>query len=305
MRCARCSRQAEVKIPFHKVAFCREHFVEYFHSKVRRAIGRYNMFSKKEKLLVAVSGGKDSMGLALALKDLGYNVLLYHINIGMGEFSRRVQEKVERFADKFGFNLEVESIADNFYGLGLPQLARLTSRKPCSLCGMIKRYLMNRAALRHGAVLITAHNLNDESVNLLRNLMNWDIDQLVRQEPVLPAQEGLARKAKPYIFITEYESAAYSYIRGIDYVMEACPESRGATSHFIKRKISELESRFPGFRINFVRKFYDNKNRFFPYPERPVLNRCEICGQPTTGRICSFCRLKLKVQENLASKPGQ
>ncbi len=302
MKCAKCTRQAEVKIPFQRVAFCREHFIEYFHSRIRKAIGRYRMFSKKDKLLVAVSGGKDSMGLALALKDLGYDVLLYHINIGIGEFSDMVQRKVEVFAKDFDFELEVESVAQNFSGLGLPQLALLTSRKPCSLCGMIKRYLMNRAALRHGAVLVTAHNLNDEAVNLLRNVMGWDFEQLSRQEPVLPAREGLARKAKPYIFISEYESAAYSYIRGIDYVMEACPQSGGATSHFLKRIVGELERRFPGFRINFVRKFYDNKKSYFPYPEKPVLNRCKICGQPTTGEICSFCRLKLKVEESLSSK---
>ena len=53
------------------------------------------MFDKNSKILVAVSGGKDSMSLLDVLKNLGYNVTALYINLGIKGYSNNAKKVVE------------------------------------------------------------------------------------------------------------------------------------------------------------------------------------------------------------------
>jgi Predicted ATPase of the PP-loop superfamily implicated in cell cycle control len=110
----------------HKLALCEEHFPEWFVSYTERAIGKYRMFSRDERILVAVSGGKDSLSLWDVLLQLGYRADGLYINLGIDGgfgYSRLSYEKVQAFmADRPGVQLHVVDVAA-LYGETIPEVA--------------------------------------------------------------------------------------------------------------------------------------------------------------------------------------
>jgi hypothetical protein len=63
MKCKKCGSKASVNMRQHKLALCKEHYLEWMPEQTERFIKKYEMFTHHEKILVAVSGGKDSLGL--------------------------------------------------------------------------------------------------------------------------------------------------------------------------------------------------------------------------------------------------
>ena len=99
------------------------------------------------------------------------------------------------------------------------------------MCGLSKRYIFNREAHEGGYdVIATGHNLDDEAATLLGNTLRWNVDYIARQSPVLPAEPGFVKKVKPLHRLSELETAAYAFLRGIDYVVEECPLVAGNVS---------------------------------------------------------------------------
>ncbi|MDZ7761576.1 MAG: hypothetical protein U5L00_15140 [Desulfovermiculus sp.] len=74
MRCKKCGQKACLEIRRHNAAFCREHLLEHLRGQTTRAIRKFLMFIPKERILLAVSGGKDSLALWDMLVELGYRV---------------------------------------------------------------------------------------------------------------------------------------------------------------------------------------------------------------------------------------
>ena len=105
MRCQKCRGQASVEVRRHHAAFCNEHFIEFFDRQVERAIESGRMFTRDERVLVVVSGGKDSLALWDVLGRLGYRTAGLHINLGIGEYSQESQRKAEAYAAGQGAEL--------------------------------------------------------------------------------------------------------------------------------------------------------------------------------------------------------
>jgi tRNA-5-methyluridine54 2-sulfurtransferase len=112
---------------------------------------------------------------------------------------------------------------------------------------------------------------------------------------VLPAAPGFARKVKPLVRLGERESAAYCVLRGIDYQVEECPMAEGNRHLGYKEALNALEERSPGTKGAFVFGFLERAHARFAdeaEDEREALRPCSICGSPTTGDVCAFCRLR-------------
>lgn len=293
MKCRMCGGKAEVHLRSHNISLCREDFVRFFHRRLLRTVNRFGMFGPGDRILVAVSGGKDSLGLLHALKKLGYDVTGYHLHLGIDGYSDRSLEKVEKFAEREGVEVKVERVGD-VLGCTIAEASRRLRRPTCSICGTVKRYLFNRAA-RDYDVLATGHNLDDEAATLLGNILHWQEGYLGRQGPVLEEEEGFTKKVKPLSFNSEYETAAYAFFEGIDYIVEGCPYARGATSIFYKGVLNRIEEEMPGTKIRFLDGFYSFRRKHIRPPE-VSLRPCPECGYPTTGEICNFCKLKARLQ---------
>jgi len=307
MKCKTCGGKAAVNLKQHRLALCKEHFLEWMPEQTARFIKKYWMFGPDEKILVAVSGGKDSLSLWDILWRLGYHVDGLYLGLGIDEgisYSEESHRLTEKFAAERGLKLHVVDV-EKTYGHSIPMLAQKTLRghgKPCSVCGLTKRHEMNRIARDMGYdVLATGHNLDDEAAVLFGNTLTWSQDFLLRQAPVLPESDGLARKVKPLCRFYEKEMTAYAILRGIEYIYEECPFATGSTSIYYKELLNRLENDRPGAKMIFYISFLEAKSNglFVEHQKvKPVLNNCPTCGQPTssTGE-CSFCRMTNKVSD--------
>lgn len=306
MKCRVCRGAAIIDLPRHNANFCAEHFVQMCRRQVEKAIHDHRMFDKEDRILVAVSGGKDSLAVWDLLVDLGYKADGLYIALGIGEYSDESREYAEKFAAARGLELRVVSLRDD-YGYDIPTATRATGRVPCSACGMSKRHLFDRAAVDGGYdVVVTGHNLDDEAAVLFGNALRWDVEYLARQLPVLPARHGFPRKAKPLIRLSEREMAAWCIVRGIDYIVEECPMAEGNRHLGYKEALNALEERSPGTKASYYLGFLERMAPLLSElgaEESDRVRPCVRCGAATGATnesVCAFCRL---VEKSAAHEP--
>ena len=301
MKCRKCGEGAALELRRHNAAFCAPHFTEFLRKQVREAIRQHRMFTPDETVMVAVSGGKDSLALWDVLIEEGYRTVGLYLDLGIFDYSRESREKCEAFAAARGQQLLVESV-ESAMGAPIPEVQKATRRPTCAACGLSKRYLINRAALTHGfPVVATGHNLDDEAATLFGSVMHWQTEALPRQSPALPSTHPkLVRRVKPLYRLAERETAAYAFLRRIDYIVEECPFAEGATSLAHKEVLNRLEAASPGAKHNFLFGFLERARPAFDRPEAVRLAECAACGQVTTGEVCAFCKLVDQVKRRVA-----
>jgi len=300
VKCRRCREPAIIELRRHNAGFCRDCFVRHCREQVRRAIDEFSMMQPGEHVLVAVSGGKDSLGLWHLLRELGYDADGLYVGLGIGDYSESSASYARAFAHEHGAQLLEIDLVDT-YGFDIPEGSLAARRVPCSACGLSKRHVFNEAAMTHGYdVLATGHNLDDEAAVLFGNVLRWQTEYLGRQHPVLPAAPGFVRKVKPLIRLGERELAAYCVVHGIDYIVEECPMAEGNRHLGYKEALNAIEERSPGTKAAFVSTFLERVHSRFVDEATGVrddLRPCTTCGSPTppsAAGVCAFCRIRAR-----------
>ena len=301
MKCRRCRQPAVVEVRRHNAGFCAACFDHHIKGQVERAIHDFQMMAHDDRVLVAVSGGKDSLGLWDLLGKLGYDADGVYLGLGIGEYSDESGQMAHAFADARGLTLHHIDVREQ-HGFDIPTGAAAARRAPCAACGLSKRYLVNKVAVESGySVVATGHNLDDEAAVLFGNVLHWDVEYILRQGPVLPAEPGFVKKVKPLVRVGEREMAAYCVLRGIDYIVEECPMVEGNTGLRYKDTLNALENASPGTKAAFYLGFLDRAApvlRAGAASEGPGLVPCSECGYPTVAPadgaapVCAFCRLQ-------------
>ena len=221
------------------------------------------MFGHSQRILVAVSGGKDSLGLWDLLLRLGYRATGLYLGLGIGEYSDRSGRLAGTSPRTAAPTWSRWTSATSTGSTSPPPAGR--SRSTCAVCGLSKRYVFNRAAVEGGFdVVATGHNLDDEAATLLGNTLRWETESIARQYPVLPAREGMVHKVKPLYRLSELETAAYAFIRQIDYVVEECPLIARNTQLRHKEVMNTLERVSPGTKAQFFLGYVDRERAVPP-----------------------------------------
>lgn len=288
-KCSRCRAKAIISLPSHHANFCEDCFLVFFHKAVNRAMKKFPI-RLDTPIMVAVSGGKDSLALWDVLADLGFTTKGIHIDLGIPNFSEASRSACEEFAKSRGLELSIYELKDLF-GFSLPEIAKLKSSKVCSVCGTLKRQFLNRLALQEGfSVIATGHNLDDEASRLLGNTLRHRDAYLQKAYPFLPAGPGLVARMKPLFRLESEEIRIYCRVRGIKYFGDKCPFARGATSHILLEALQFIESQMPGTKRDFLFGFLDRQTP--PQFEDALLGNCSVCGALSYQDTCSVCRLK-------------
>jgi tRNA-5-methyluridine54 2-sulfurtransferase len=310
VKCRVCREPAVIDLRRHNANFCVEHFLRLCRDQVAKAIAEHHMFSPDDRILIAVSGGKDSLALWDILLDMGYQVDGLYIGLGIGEYSEQSVTYVEKYVKTRDVNLRIIDLPRD-YGYDIPSGSRAAKRTPCSACGLSKRHLFDQAATEGNYdVVVTGHNLDDEAAVLLGNTLRWQSDYLGRQKPVLPAGLGFPRKVKPLVRLGEREMAAYCVLTGIDYIVDECPKAVGNKHLGYKEVLNLLEAQSPGSKHDFYAGFLARAvDRFTPLEnetidDRPALSPCTACGAPCSSEVCAFCRLVERATQDVPVKLG-
>lgn len=282
----------------HHLAVCKNCFPKWFEGRVAETIERYKMFKKDERILLGVSGGKDSLALWQVLIRLGYQADGLYLSLGIknDNYSLDSKEKCIKMKEKLGRELYIVDLK-NEIEISIDD-ARSIHLKTCSICGTVKRYFLNKITREKAyPVIATGHNLDDEAATLFGNLLRWEESYLRRQYPVISGTNFFARKVKPLAFMYERQCAIYALTSGIDYIRTECPYSSKATSISYKENLNQLENRHEGIMKFFYTNFTNakKKDNAMMKAEEVEIVSCQICGEPTTVAVCRFCRIKEKI----------
>lgn len=300
MKCKICGSLAVVGLRSHNAAFCGKCYLDFFRRQVQRGIESQKLFNLDDRILVALSGGKDSLGLMLELHEQGYNVTGLFVDLDIPESSAKARNIVENFCQTHSLPLKIVDLGKE--GLSIPLVKKHLRRPVCSACGKIKRYFFNREAISGGyAALATGHNLDDEVSRLFSNTLRWDQAYLSDQGPLLAGEDGFARKVKPLWRLSEFETANYAFLRDIPHHTAACPYSSGASFSVLKGIMQNLETAMPGRKLDFYQGFLERGRPVFTRAENSSdkkLLPCSSCGSPTSGGdLCGVCRIRAVIRE--------
>lgn len=267
---------------------CEVCFVKYYEGKVRKLIKKFDLIEKGDKVMAAVSGGKDSLSclflLGLMRGSLKMELEAMYIDLGMkgctGEKSKKVVEELCRRID---VKLNVVKISD-YADRSIIEAAKITGRPMCSVCGVAKRYLMNKFTREKGfEKLATGHNTDDVIRFFFKNVVSGRTEWTEKLKPLLkPLHEKMVYKIKPLFECEERENEFYLSVNGIDFVKNRC-----SFRDEWKEIADKIESTKKGFKLSLVRWLEKVKIEETPR----ALKECEICGEPTSSSICSFCRI--------------
>lgn len=293
MRCRLCKHKAV----YAELRFCKVHFLNYYEKKVRYYLDRAHV--KGKKILIGVSGGKDSAATASVLKHLrdeyDLDIGLFGINLGIPNYSDPGMRAAEELGKQLGLPVTIWNLKD--FPKQIPEFAQTRDgrpAKPCSQCGVIKRYLLNKAArdLEYDYVA-TGHNLDDEHYFINHSLEQNDMVQLLRSDKQLPPkpEQKLAGRLKPLYYLSEKENMIYCLLKELPVDNKECPFSVGNPQLAFKIKNAGLGRQKKASFLKSIRKM----KRLIPEqdsPDNQQLIDCQSCGYPTTRTdACVYCKI--------------
>jgi len=273
-------------------------FVKKFEKKVENTIDKFKLITAKDRILVAVSGGKDSTVILHLLHKHFRNVEAITINAYIGGYSRKNLENIKGFCKKNCIKLHEVSFRKEF-GRSLCYIrdmlrAKNVNLKSCAICGILKRYLLNKKALELKATkLATGHNLDDEAQSFMINLIRYNLDASARLGPSNGAvkDKKFVPRIKPLYLTLEKDVERYSKIMNFPVVYERCPCSTDAYRRFIGGLMNELEKKNPEIKLNIVNFFLKKMEGLKKEFERDTIGYCKSCHQPAKSEQCRTCQI--------------
>lgn len=251
--------------------------------------------NKSEKILVALSGGKDSTAVAYLLKKFGYDLEGFHIDLKIGKYSDDCRKATEELCGQLGIKLHIYDIKSEM-GSGMCYLrssvqgASKNQIKNCAVCGVIKKWVFNREARRLGFKKIaTGHNLDDEAQTFLMNIMKGSPGLSANSGPITRnvANKKFITRVKPLFYVAEEDVREFVKKKKLPVVFQKCPCSLDSYRVQVREHLEKMPTKY---KLNVVRNF----ERIYPLIEKkkdPRMRYCEICGEPSRNNICKKCEL--------------
>ncbi len=303
--CSVCGyRRAVVYQPHTGRALCRECFIQDVKERVAREVRRWRMIEPGDRILLGLSGGKDSYVMLDILAGLHDPSKLVGVSIveGIPGYNREEDiEKIRKHARELGVDVVVTSIKE-YTGYSLYELVsrareRGSRQSPCTFCGISRRRILNMYARMLGAdKTATAHNLDDEVQTAMVNMMRGDIVGLLRQHPLSPpVSTDIVPRIKPLRKIYEWETAVYAVQKGYPLQETECmfinrfPTLRA----IVREELYAIEQREPGTLLRILENLDEVLEESAKRLHAEELPRCVKCGEPTSygRRICKLCEI--------------
>lgn len=302
MPCKFCKTKPVITLTNNKVNLCKSCFTKYFEKKALRTIKQYKLLEKGDHIVVAVSGGKDSLSVLNLLdktKDrMKIKLTALLIDEGIKGYRDKSVEDAKKFCKEKKIHLEIASYKDNF-GKTLDAMKKKNKDTiACSMCGVFRRSLLNKKSRELKATkLATGHNLDDEAQSILMNQLRHNIVLSSRLGPMngVKRDSRFIPRIKPFYFLTEKEVATYAYLHGLVSDFNECTYCEESYRFEIRDLLNEMEQKHPGTKHALVASFIEIlpllKNKF----KDVEMKSCKSCGEPSSSEICNVCQISKKI----------
>ncbi len=294
IKCVQCKRKAI----FIKPTLCKKHFCLYIEKKVYNTIKKYKLITKKDRLVVGVSGGKDSLTILYLLHKYTKNIVALCINEGIYGYREATIKDMKSFCIKYDIPFIITSYKEEF-GMALDEMLQKLNEKPCTVCGSFRRYLLNKKSREFGATkLVTGHNMDDEAQAILMNLFKHQTEILMRLGPltgILKDTQFIPR-IKPLYFITEKETAAYSFLMDFNITYNVCPNAVHAYRGVVGTFLNDVEEKYTGSKKCLINQFIKQLPKIKAKTMKKFMRYCVHCHEPSMQNICKTCKYLAKIR---------
>lgn len=296
-----CGREGFYLRPHSGEVLCKRCLVRSVERTVLKTVHRESLFSPRDRIMIALSGGKDSVALAHLLSRMERRHQAALIAVTVDEGLRGYREEGLAISQKVCAELGLEHKVvtfKEFYGHTLEEIYGLAAKKGaglqgCTFCGILRRRLLNETAIRVGATKVaTGHNLDDEAQTALINVIRGDVSRLARLgvKPV-KSREGFVPRVKPLRYVPEREIALYVYAKGYPLYERECPYVRDSLRDEVRDILNGIEARHPGTKFSVVRGVDRLSEALKGDVEKSTIGSCSRCGSPTGREVCRTCEV--------------
>jgi uncharacterized protein (TIGR00269 family) len=308
-KCTRCTNSIVIQRKHSGENLCPTCFESNIEKIIYKTISKYKMVKPSDKIIVALSGGKDSFSLLYNLDKIQKR--LYHaesitaltIDEGIKDYREHsinnaidvcknldIEHKIISFKDKVGYSLD-EIIAKK---QALPN-----EKYACNYCATIRRRLLNDGAKELGGnILAMGHNLTDIAETFLMNILhkrfNLISNQYIRKEESSPIKPYFIKKITPLMRIPEEEIFLYANIKKFNYYPSHCPfrEKDPILRKRVLEFIQECKKFSPEIEFNLFSGFMELSAILNNRVEKKKNNNCQYCGYPCgKAQVCNYCSL--------------
>jgi uncharacterized protein (TIGR00269 family) len=260
--------------------------------KVEQTLSKMKL-NKKDKIVVALSGGKDSSVVAYLLKKLGYNIEGFYIDLGMGSYSEKCLKCVKELCDNLGVKLRVYNIQKEM-GSSMCYLRQSIQSekdlKNCAICGVIKKWIINKEGRKLNAKYIaTGHHLDDESQTFLLNILKGSPELSANTGAITKniSDKKFIQRIKPLFYIDEEEIKKYSMNLKLPVNYAKCP----CAIDSYRIQIREFMKTLPKRDKENLMKNFEGISKILEKQKNKSIKYCQICGEPSRNEVCRKCKL--------------
>ena len=305
MDCSHCPKSAVIEVQHG--ALCKTHFIDYFEEKVLKTINKYHLIDRRDILCVATSGGKDSLTVLYLTKKYcernnipTKNIRALAIDEGIAEYREKTIIDLQKFCSDHQIPLEIVSFEKELgktLDQAYPIINKDTQKKPCNVCGVWRRYLLNKYAAKSGATkVITGHNLDDEAQVIIMNIFKANTQLAGRMGPISGIEESeyFIQRVKPLYFCLEKEVRLYALLKGFQVQFTECPYSKEGFRHHVQEMLNDFEQKYKGTKQGIINSFLALLPNIREQEKGRIgeIKQCSHCGEAANKEVCNACLMK-------------
>ena len=306
-KCSHCKNAVVIKRSYSGETLCTECFEKNVEKNIYKTISKYKMLHPHDKIIVALSGGKDSISLLynlIKIQERTYNskpIIALMVDEGIKGYRKNSIEKAKNFCKIYDIEHKIISFKEKI-GYFLDEIISIKKksidyRYACNYCAAFRRRLLNDCAKDlGGTVLAMGHNLTDVAETFLMNILYKRFQIIANQYPFKEQNSRIdnyfIRKITPLMRIPEDEIFLYANIKKFDYYPSHCPyrEKDPIIRKRVLDFIQKCKQYSPEIEFNLFNGFLELSKSLYYQNEKINYNSCQLCGYPCGNtKICTYC----------------
>lgn len=237
---------------------------------IRRADQDYNLIEPGDKIAVALSGGKDSMLLFLALsmyqkfKGKDFELIGIHCDVGFEEFDHTLMKEFAR-----EHNLDLEIVQTRIFPiLQLDKNRKNDGNIDCSLCSTLKKGVLFEKAKEMGCNKVAyGHHGDDAAETLLMNMIYSGKAAIFRPKQYMSRMD--MDIIRPLVYCKEEEIIKACKDNDVPSVKRVCPNDGHTRRQDMKEMLEEVYKRYPQAHDNILNALSNDDQLCFWHPQKP------------------------------------